>query len=238
MRKDTLLNRIGERRISRTSGIGMKIVGYRNVHDIDIIFDDGVVVEHKEYSSFKSGSISHPNHSYSVGRSSNIKAREQYVGKTVKNKLGFNVTCIEYIDRTKLIAQFDNGVKVTLNAQNFSLGNIGTPVDAYVGLKFTANFGMKVKICGAERISGITYFKCQFEDGTFADKPYRMRALKSGTIKHPCVDCRGVVKPFKFNDILITGIAYKYNGEVNYFVTMPNGVKDIKTFSEMREFSY
>lgn len=35
----------------------MKIVAYRNKRDIDIQFEDGVIVEHRKYSDFKAGAI-------------------------------------------------------------------------------------------------------------------------------------------------------------------------------------
>lgn len=35
----------------------MKIIAYRNKRDIDIQFEDGVIVEHRKYSDFKAGAI-------------------------------------------------------------------------------------------------------------------------------------------------------------------------------------
>lgn len=35
----------------------MKIIAYRNKRDIDIQFEDGVIVEHRKYSDFKTGAI-------------------------------------------------------------------------------------------------------------------------------------------------------------------------------------
>lgn len=39
----------------------MKILNYRSVSDIDVIFDDGVIKEHCLYHEFKHGGILHPN---------------------------------------------------------------------------------------------------------------------------------------------------------------------------------
>lgn len=51
--------RIGETSVT-TSGRKMKIIAYRNTRDIDIQFEDGIVVSGKSYENFKKGIIPYP----------------------------------------------------------------------------------------------------------------------------------------------------------------------------------
>lgn len=51
--------------ITRMMNCGMNatIIAYRNSHDIDVEFEDHIVVRNKMYQSFKNGHIAHPSHS-------------------------------------------------------------------------------------------------------------------------------------------------------------------------------
>ena len=51
-------NRLGETRMMNC-GMEATIIRYNGVHDIDMRFEDGTVVEHKSYSKFKKGGIAH-----------------------------------------------------------------------------------------------------------------------------------------------------------------------------------
>ena len=51
-------NRLGETRMMNC-GMEATIIRYNGVHDIDVRFEDGTVVEHKSYSKFKKGGIAH-----------------------------------------------------------------------------------------------------------------------------------------------------------------------------------
>lgn len=50
---------VGEVRYNN-NGEEMKIVRYGGVRDIDVQFDDGTIVEHREYKNFKEGKIKNP----------------------------------------------------------------------------------------------------------------------------------------------------------------------------------
>ena len=54
-------DRIGETSINR-KGLKMTIIAYRGIKDIDVQFEDGTVVEHKQYDAFKKGKIKNPNY--------------------------------------------------------------------------------------------------------------------------------------------------------------------------------
>jgi hypothetical protein len=53
------INRVGETRIAH-NGMRMRVMVYRWNKDIDVQFEDGTVVEHKQYNDFKNGTIKHP----------------------------------------------------------------------------------------------------------------------------------------------------------------------------------
>ena len=42
------------------NGLRMKIVEYRGACDVDIMFEDGVIIQHKAMKQFRSGQIGHP----------------------------------------------------------------------------------------------------------------------------------------------------------------------------------
>ena len=51
-------SRLGETRMMNC-GMEATIIRYENTRDIDVRFEDGAVVEHKAYGTFKNGEISH-----------------------------------------------------------------------------------------------------------------------------------------------------------------------------------
>ena len=52
------IDRLGETRMMNC-GMEATIIRYGNAMDIDVCFEDGKVVEHKAYCSFKKGGIAH-----------------------------------------------------------------------------------------------------------------------------------------------------------------------------------
>lgn len=50
------IDRTGEENINK-QGLKMQIIRYKNVHDIDIQFEDGIIVRHTYYQYFKKGNI-------------------------------------------------------------------------------------------------------------------------------------------------------------------------------------
>ena len=52
-------SRIGETRMMNC-GLSATIIAYRTSHDIDVQFEDGMIVEHRKYSRFQAGAIGYP----------------------------------------------------------------------------------------------------------------------------------------------------------------------------------
>ena len=55
--------RLGETNVAKC-GLEMKIVEYRSCEDLDVEFEDGVVVKNKRYGDFQKSDIAHPNYQY------------------------------------------------------------------------------------------------------------------------------------------------------------------------------
>ena len=88
---------------TRMMNCGMKatIIRYGKYSDIDICFEDGKVVEHKAYDTFKKGSITNPNIKTSA---------ENRLGETRMMNCGMKATIIRYENNTDIDVCFEDGV--------------------------------------------------------------------------------------------------------------------------------
>ena len=78
----------------------MTIIAYRNTADIDIQFEDGIIIQHKSYDNFKRGRIKHPN--------INIQIKD-HTNEIYLHKNGLNMKIIKYITRKNCDIQFETG---------------------------------------------------------------------------------------------------------------------------------
>lgn len=58
-RKKYKQNKIGEKNVS-SCNLVMTIVEYRNTNDVDVLFEDGILVKHVRYAAFFQGYLKHP----------------------------------------------------------------------------------------------------------------------------------------------------------------------------------
>ena len=93
-----LIDRTGEVNIAK-NGLQMTIVGYRSTHDIDVQFEDGVIVKNKRYSSFKHGLIAHPD----IPHATPFRNR---VGATNVATNGMKMTIVKYLNNQNIDVQF------------------------------------------------------------------------------------------------------------------------------------
>lgn len=98
-------------------GKTIKIIGYRNSHDIDVQFEDGVIVENKCLSDFYNGYIRYPQ-------------KHKWIGKKSVNKDGRQMEIIDYINNKKVIVQFEDGEQKKCGLQAFTDGTLVHPKDA------------------------------------------------------------------------------------------------------------
>ena len=70
--KKRIQKRIGERMVNHSNLI-MTIVDYRNANDIDVLFEDGVLVEHVHFAAFFQRSLKHSTKKLFIGLLRQIK---------------------------------------------------------------------------------------------------------------------------------------------------------------------
>lgn len=171
------LERVGE--VSKAkNGMLIKIIEYRSARDIDVQFEDGVVVKNKSYNDFKEGYIPHPKFSTKVHRNNSNR-----VGEVNKATNGMMMKVIAYRSGTDIDIQFEDGSIVRNKSyQNFLKGKIGHPLGNLamkrVGETNIANNGMKMEIINYRSNDDIDV---KFENGVVR-KNVSYRSFKIGNL--------------------------------------------------------
>ena len=157
----------GETTIAK-NGLNMTLITYRTAKDVDIKFSDGVIVQHKSYSNFKTGNIRHPE------INANTKSR---LGETRFANNGLEMTIIKYRKWSDIDVQFSNGSIVEHKSYNaFRNGEISLPTPPKekievekpdlkklrLGETRIANNGMRMTIIRYDSATDITV---RFENG-------------------------------------------------------------------------
>jgi len=113
----TMINRVGETNIN-TQGCKMTIIAYRGSHDIDIQFEDGVIVTEAQYVSFRDGKIRRT-------RKKRAMTMINRVGETNINTQGCKMTIIAYRGSRDIDIQFEDDIIMTkVCYSQFSSGKI------------------------------------------------------------------------------------------------------------------
>ena len=162
-------SRLGETRMMNC-GMEATIIRYRNAGDIDVRFEDGFVIKHKQYGEFKRGKIANPN----------FNSR---LGKTRVMKCGMEATIIRYGNARDIDVRFKDGAVVEHKIYgDFKNGYIAHPnTKDRLGETRMMNCGMKATII---RYEGVRDIDVRFEDGSIVEhKAYS--AFKKGEIANP-----------------------------------------------------
>lgn len=107
--------RIGETVIHKSTGMVMTIIDYIDNHNITIQFEDGTIVEHKDYSAFKKGVIG------------GYKEPQYKVGTTKKSTNGGMMTIVTILPKGKVKVRFEDGTEVTSFLSAFLRGRVKNP---------------------------------------------------------------------------------------------------------------
>ena len=177
-------NRVGETNVS-TCGQIMKIVKYKDAHDIDVEFEDGTVVKHKEYKQFKKGTIKNPN----CGIYDIYLKR---LGEITTSTCGQKMKIIRYNNKKDIDVEFEDGTIVEHQSYaHFNSGRITNPEyrkkaaeiikQEKVNETSTSSAGQKMKII---RYGGCDDIDIEFEDGTIVYKQ-KYSCFKKGLIRNP-----------------------------------------------------
>ena len=215
-------SRLGETRMMNC-GMEATIIRYNGVHDIDVRFEDGTVVEHKAYSKFKKGGIANPN----------IKASR--FDETRMMSCGIEATIIRYGGATDIDVRFEDGViKEHVVYSKFKKGSIAHPstkVSAKDRLGETnmMNCGMEATIIRYENSRDIDV---RFEDGkVVGHKAYG--TFKKGEIAHESLSQKRGSKDFHG---FICKQGFKDEDRVLYECICKHcGLEDVLTPQEMME---
>ncbi len=114
--------RLGETKMMNC-GMNATIINYNKAHDIDVQFEDGVVLKHKSYTSFKNGEILNPN----LKRHSPNKSLKR-IGEVRTMKCGLNAEIINYRSSRDIDVKFEDGVIIEHKAYiSFKNGYISHP---------------------------------------------------------------------------------------------------------------
>lgn len=162
-------NKIGQTKIAN-NGQRMTIISYRNKNDLDIQFEDGTIVKHKTFTSFRKGETNNPNF---------YKSR---IGEINKNKQGLNMRIVEYNGCKDINVEFEDKTLVKHKTYiNFKSGKITNPnfkkvqkLNLFKSRKGEVNIinnGQKITIIRYENDFDIDV---QFEDGIIVkNKSYK-----------------------------------------------------------------
>ena len=168
------IDRTGEKRMMNC-GLEATIIRYGGCNDIDIQFEDGQVVYHKQYSSFQKGMIAPP-----------IDPRKTvHIGEKRMMKCGLEATIIRYGGYMDIDVQFEDGQVVYHSYySSFKKGTIAPPIDPRylrIGEKRMMNCGLEATII---RYGSARDIDVQFEDGQVVYHSYYF-SFKKGTISPP-----------------------------------------------------
>lgn len=123
---DLQFTRIGETMTNSDGCIGT-IIAYRLTNDIDIQFNDGTILKHKNYYSFKKGLYKNPNYKKSEPVKV-VKTKPSKVGETIIANNGQKMTIISYRSYKDIDVQFEDGTIITNRRyQHFKNGEINNP---------------------------------------------------------------------------------------------------------------
>ena len=167
-------DRLGKTKMM-SCGMEATIIRYGGATDIDVCFEDGTVVEHRTYGSFKKGEIA----------KRNVKASaETRLGETRMMNCGMKATIIRYGKYRDIDVRFEDGtVAKNRGYRDFKKGEIANPKNKASRLGETSmmNCGMEATII---RYGGATDIDVRFEDGAVAEhKVYGV--FKRGEIANP-----------------------------------------------------
>lgn len=165
--KESILkkDRLGEERTMK-SGLKAKIIRSNGAFDVDIQFEDGVIVKHQRYHLFKEGIILHPN-------DKNDAKKERRLGETRIMNSGDKVTIVAYRKSNDIDVKFEDGtIYEHKTYQAFKHGLI-REYSISKELK-SKRIGETLRMDNGHDATIIDYkntldIKLQFDDGTIVD---------------------------------------------------------------------
>ncbi len=120
-------SKLGEERVMRNGQLAV-VIEYRKECDIDIMFEDGTIVEHVVYGNFKKGLISNPSVIHDGRKEGGLFDKKDFTGVTKSMNNGQKATIIRYNGFNDIDIQFEDGTIVEHKQMSaFRTGSIGNP---------------------------------------------------------------------------------------------------------------
>lgn len=124
-----------------------EVIQYKNHKDVDVKFDDGLVLEHIPVTRINQNTLMHPH--YPIPQN-NKTPKDKRLGEVRKNTQGRNMTIVAYRNVCDIDIQFDNGFVVEhIQYQLFERGTILDPF--YPSLYGVGYMGMRTKYKESKR---------------------------------------------------------------------------------------
>lgn len=205
-------SRVGEKR-KANCGMEMEIVGYHTRKDIDVLFENGTVAEHKSYPDFCKGSISPPGASH--------------IGEKQIAKNGMEMTLVAYRNAKDIDILFSDGTLARNRSYYSFLHGRVLYQKKRIGERKEANCGISMRITAYRNATDLDV---EFLDGTVVEH-CSYSCFLNGKVAHP------MVQRLSESDFHGVKVQKSYEGEdgVYYICTFPDGEKDICTLQEVME---
>lgn len=218
-------SKIGEV-VRANNGMLMEVVGYRNAKDIDVKFEDDVIVYNKRYDKFIVGNIGHPNK-----KGNDVK--EDRIGKKFNLSNGDVAEIIDYNGAFDVTVKLSSGLILSnisyqslVKGCNITLRSKGI-ISKYLNSVIMMSNGLRARILNYRTSKDIDV---EFEDGVVVKNRY-LKCFKEGATKHPLISNHYCSKEFYG----FTGLekAFEAKGKVFYYCTDRYGVQQVLTLQQM-----
>lgn len=190
--------------VLQNNGQKAKCIAYRTNVDIDIEFEDGTIVKHKQKHSFLIGTIRNPNFN-----------KHSVLGKTVLQNCGMSATCIAYRESQDIDVQFEDGTIVQHRYKyEFMRGmiqnhNMSSCLDQVVKMKN----GQTAKCIAYRSYNDIDV---QFEDGTIVEHVKKEGFIK-GWLQNPFYNPKSCIDEERkmLNGQMAKCVAYRTSADID-----------------------
>lgn len=176
---NSLSKQVGEVALNKC-GMFFMLVYYKNLNNINVLFDNGFLGYNKTYHRFKYGNLQPRNNL------SNKELKEKYIGMEMTTVYGLKIKCIDYINSSNIIVEFEDGFRRSTDLYYFLNGHVSKrnkivknlDKESRIGLKNRNNSGELMTIVGYR---GANDIDIEFEDGTILTER-QFSSFKSGEV--------------------------------------------------------
>lgn len=187
------------------NGQKMTIIAWRHHKDIDVQFEDGTIVRHKEHGAFKKGQIKNPN-----VRDTRLAYSQKHIGETNTSVSGQKMTIVSWRGTKDIDVKFEDETIVTTSYTSFNKGCVENPNFSYrdrdleeakkrwEGQTKTMNNGLRLTLI---EYNGHDSCKGVWEDGT--ECTFRLNGFNAESIAHPNMTTTTCLQKKKYEGMIL-----------------------------------